>query len=55
VNIFREVIEPKRRNPEIKIDLKKILEIGITEYGKRMENYKNWTPYIKPERSRWLL
>lgn len=51
---FAKIVEPKRRNEEIKINLKKIHEIGINEYQRRLQ-WNKMLPKIEPEHSRVLL
>ena len=48
------MIEPQRRNPEIKIDLKKILSEEIAFYGNRMKRNPK-LPVINAEDSMALL
>ena len=54
VDVFKTVIEPQRRNPEIKIDLKKILSEAVAIYGNRMKK-NNMLPVINAEDSMALL
>jgi hypothetical protein len=54
VDAFESCIEPKRKNDEIKIDLKKILAVGIDKYQKRLQT-DQMLPFIEASHSKLLL